>query len=199
MSRIIGYSDNANHSLKSRFKGYSDGTNHAVKERWVGGADGANHKVWNSADCHVHIEASNPTTLSNTHINPDGSGGFQIGGSIGTNYVRFTFYFDIPFYVSSSSYWADIALSAWVRDYSHGFNAKVISINDDTWYMGSTDLSSLSSHVQVSSSKPINTNVSKVVLECSCYNEISGQSWAVNWTAGNFKICNKTIQNIDVI
>lgn len=48
MSRIIGYSDNANHLLKSRPKGYSDGTNHPVKERWVGGADGANHKVWSA-------------------------------------------------------------------------------------------------------------------------------------------------------
>jgi len=48
MSRVIAYSDNANHLLKSRAAGYSDGTNHQVKERWVGGADGANHKVWSS-------------------------------------------------------------------------------------------------------------------------------------------------------
>jgi hypothetical protein len=43
----IGYSDGANHLLKTGTEiGYSDGANHKIKLIEIGGADGANHVVW---------------------------------------------------------------------------------------------------------------------------------------------------------
>jgi hypothetical protein len=42
----IGYTDDANHGLKSGQVGYPDGTNHKLRLIEVGGADGVNHVVW---------------------------------------------------------------------------------------------------------------------------------------------------------
>lgn len=132
MSRIIGYSDNANHLLKSRPKGYSDGTNHLVKERWVGGADGANHKVWSSlsvGDTYV-LGGYNWTVLD---INASGQATLLCQSVYGTTYV---YKYD---YWSAANNSVRLACEAMYATFSAADQAKIVPVTHTASIYSTTD------------------------------------------------------------